>query len=412
VDVAGDPSLADVLGAAQEASTILYPVIVGPASLRDEPALAAWRDLAQQTGGSLVVLDPAGGMDDLARELDRLHARYRLTYPSAVSTQGAHAVQVRVVNEAIDVASPVRTFRAEVLPPEVVFVSPPATLPLTPMEPGDVPGDGQAPTVELPLLITFPDRHPRLIVQTDLLVDGALATSKVQPPYDVVEWTLDPQVVAGGHTLQAVVVDSLGLRAESEPHTLRLVTTRAPSILETRPWLIGLMTFLLVAVAATLGLLPRLVSRPRAPAGGRTALPRLRRATLSPPDADQAEATLEPEEDDLGPIVLTGMDVTFGRDASLATHILLDPSVSPVHARLIRQVNGRYLLRDQDSLAGTWVNHEPVPPGGILLEHCDLVHFGRIGYRFRLAHDPGARQITVTPLGESGMAPAAGFPSP
>jgi hypothetical protein len=405
VNVAEDLQLANVIAAAQQQSTAIFPILVGHPALAEEPGLETWRTLAEQTGGSLVLFDPQTGLDPLSQQLDRLRGSYRLTYESAASSQGAHTVQVRVVNETTDETSPVRTFRAEVLQPEVVFVSPPSRVSLEPPRPGQGAAGAEPPTLTLPLLITCPDGHPRPIVAAELLVDGVLAVSQVQTPFDSLTWSMAPDTRPGEVTLQAAVTDSLGLRGLSEPLTLRLETRRAPGLLETRPWLIGLLVGSVIAMAAAIGLMTRFGTRPP-PAVPASRRPRLRRASLAPASPDQAEAQLQSLEADLDPILLTGTDVTLGRDASLVTHVLLDPSVSAVHARLIRQVSGRYLLRDQDSAAGTWVNHQPVAQAGRTLEHGDLVHFGRVGYRFLESAEPEPRQIRVESPVDCGPTPA------
>ena len=409
VNITQNLQLADVIASADKQSIALYPVMVGPATLAEEPALETWRQLAEQTGGSLTLFDPQTGFDAVTQEMDRLRNRYRLSYPSAASTRGPHTVQVQLVNESIDALSPVRTFRADVLPPEVAFISPPGAVDIQLPLPGQTTTGAAMPTVNLPLLITFPDGHPRPIVASELLVDGVLAVSQVQPPFDRLTWSVPADARAGEVTLQALVTDSLGLQGGTAAATLQLEPEATPGLLETRPWLLGLMLALLAVTAAGIGVASRLTSRATAPAPA-SRRPRLRRASLAPPTPEAAEARLDPLEADLDPILLTGTDMTVGRDASLATQVLFDPSVSAVHARLIRQANGRYLLRDQDSAGGSWVNHELVSPAGRVLEHGDLVHFGRLGYRFLEQVEPPARQIRVTPL-DAGPTPAPG-PSP
>jgi hypothetical protein len=410
VNITQSLQLADVIARAAEQSTALYPVLVGPASLAEEPALETWRQLAEQTGGSLTLFDPQTGFASVAQELDRLRTRYRLSYPSAASTRGPHTVQVRLVNESIDALSPVRTFRPDVLPPELAFISPPGAVDIQLPPPGRTTADTPMPSVELPLLITFPDGHPRPIVASELLVDGVLAVSQVQPPFDRLTWSVPADARAGEVILQARVTDGLGLQGETAPVNLQLEAKAPPGLLETRPWLLGLLLALLAVTAAGIGAVSRLTSRPAAPVPARRR-PRLRRASLAPAAAEAAEARLDPLEADLDPVLLTGTDVTLGGDASLATQVLFDPSVSAVHARLIRQANGRYLVRDQDSAGGSWVNHEQVPPAGRILEHGDLVHFGRLGYRFLEQVEPPVRQIRVTPL-DAGPAPAPGSSLP
>jgi hypothetical protein len=88
-----------------------------------------------------------------------------------------------------------------------------------------------------------------------------------------------------------------------------------------------------------------------------------------------------------------GSDLLIGTDPSLCGFLVDDPSVSPLHARLVRRAGGSSLLRDQNSIAGTWVNGRPIDDQGITLEHDDVLHFGRAAVRFRLTTP--ARRATV-----------------
>jgi pSer/pThr/pTyr-binding forkhead associated (FHA) protein len=117
------------------------------------------------------------------------------------------------------------------------------------------------------------------------------------------------------------------------------------------------------------------------------------------------EAKLESVSPEVPSFHLVGTDIILGRDAALSAVHLDDPSVSGLHSRLTRLANGDYLIRDQDSIAGTWVNYTPVPDHGTVLHHGDLIHVGRIEYRFVLAHPPRAKEIRVSPLNnEPGLA--------
>ena len=82
-----------------------------------------------------------------------------------------------------------------------------------------------------------------------------------------------------------------------------------------------------------------------------------------------------------------------------------DPSVEGLHARIIRQVDGSYLIRDQGSKAGTWIQYQEIPPAGQKLSHGDIVHFGRSGYRFVFADPPPAKEIRITRAGEQDDTP-------
>jgi predicted component of type VI protein secretion system len=104
-----------------------------------------------------------------------------------------------------------------------------------------------------------------------------------------------------------------------------------------------------------------------------------------------------PDCDAGDPIDLTGADLILGSDASLAAVVIDDPSVGGMHARIIRQADGGYLVRDQGSVAGTWVNFELVPEDGRLLRQGDRIQLGRVEFRFRLPGDAPTREIKVYP---------------
>jgi len=97
-------------------------------------------------------------------------------------------------------------------------------------------------------------------------------------------------------------------------------------------------------------------------------------------------------------IPLTRAEVTFGRDPNLATCLLDDPSVDGLHARLRVDAVGRFLLADQGSTAGTWVNYAPISSEGTPLEHGDLIHFGRAVYRFQLGKPPPMPKPSIRSL--------------
>ena len=86
------------------------------------------------------------------------------------------------------------------------------------------------------------------------------------------------------------------------------------------------------------------------------------------------------------PIPINTPEMTFGSDPMQVTRILDDPSVSPLHARL-REQNGEYILSDEKSTAGTWVNYESLNAPR-RLQHGDILHIGRLSYRFMLRKPP------------------------
>ena len=98
------------------------------------------------------------------------------------------------------------------------------------------------------------------------------------------------------------------------------------------------------------------------------------------------------------PISLAGHEMTFGTDPTQATNVLDHPSIAPLHARLHHAENDAFTLLDQNSIAGTWVNYDPIPPDGRLLKHGDVVHFGQLTYRFVLTKPPAIPKPTISPI--------------
>ena len=67
--------------------------------------------------------------------------------------------------------------------------------------------------------------------------------------------------------------------------------------------------------------------------------------------------------------------------------MLNSPTVDGLHARLFRNAEGEFTLSDQNSIAGTWINYAPVNRNGAPLRHGDLIHMGKVVFRFELT-DP------------------------
>jgi hypothetical protein len=95
------------------------------------------------------------------------------------------------------------------------------------------------------------------------------------------------------------------------------------------------------------------------------------------------------------PIPVLEKDMTFGTDPVQSVHVLDDPSISPLHARIKRTPEGGFLIYDHGSVAGTWVNYEPVTREGRPLIHGDRIHFGQLMYRFDLSQPPAESEPKI-----------------
>jgi pSer/pThr/pTyr-binding forkhead associated (FHA) protein len=97
-------------------------------------------------------------------------------------------------------------------------------------------------------------------------------------------------------------------------------------------------------------------------------------------------------------VPLSRTELTLGSDPREAMVIVDDPSVSGLHARLVQEEEGKYRLFDAGSQAGTWVNFQPVLPEGVLLQHEDCIHLGRVMYRFDCTQPEKKREWHTQPV--------------
>lgn len=407
-------ALSNVIALANQTGTTIYPVLIDTAQALEAPEAQGLAHLAEQTGGQLTIFDPAAGLTDLAQMVLSQRVQYKVSYTSAINNPGAHNVQIQLTANGETLTSNTQSFQLTVEPPQVTFIEPPSQITRQPSESSQTLETIPPTQQDLKVLVTFPDNHPRPLTSAELIVDGNVVSRIDQPPFDTFHWDLTGISSSGQHTLQAQVNDSLGLQSRSLPQKVDVEVVPPPSgLLALGPALGTLLVVLgVLAAGVVLALVilsygrrrvePDLSSRHSQPATSR----RLQRASLHQAEsAAQAEAFLvpaNPDQSDTATIPLVGTDISLGRDPSLSAFPLADPSVSTLHARLIRQAGGSYLIRDQGSVAGTWVNYELVPEDGRRLHHGDIVHLGRAAFRFQRPGDGELPEIIVHPGEENG----------
>lgn len=408
----------------------------------DTPAAAQLRELAAQTGGQFFAYSHDETIPSLENYFAPLRSTYALTYTSAITTSGLHTLTVEVDTADFHAASAPQTFNLTVLPPNPIFASLPthlsleaavgmenenALVTLTPAE----------QTVEI--IIEFPDGHPRELARTALLVDGTAVAVHTAPPWDVFTWDLSGYRESARHLLKVEATDSLGLSGSSLESPVQLNVTLptrgALGVISDKSPQLALAAGLAAALLLLLGLIlsgrirPRYAGQPDKKVRSRRWLGQARKAaspkTESPaqPDAQPANlphwinrlhwphrhptlktlATLTPVSQaaaPAAPLSLVFEETTFGRDAAQVTLTLDDVTIEPLHARLWRE-KGLYRIADAGTIAGTWVNYTLAEGEGLPLEHGDLVHIGRVGFRF-LLHDPAPRvKPVILPLGKT-----------
>lgn len=278
------------------------------------------------------------------------------------------------------------------------------------------------------ILVTFPDGRTRPLVRTTLFVDGVAVAENTAPPFDQFNWDLGEYTTSGPHLLRVEAEDNLGMVGTSIETQVQ-ITIDIPAqnrwlfLNRNMPVLAGMIALLagalLLLVLIWGGRLRPYTQRSRAANARRKSDP----VTQPVPVRNEPAARRLPswvnrlqwpqrhvapkayaflarisEGDSLTtntPIPITSEEVTLGSDPNQAILVLADPSVDALHARLLRTPEGAFRLADEGSVAGTWINYTPVSQGGSLLEHGDLVHIGRVGFRFSLRQPGPVRKPVI-----------------
>ena len=406
----------NIIAQANENGTAIFPILLTETADPELPEVATLLALANGTGGRVIFLDPALGLDDLATQILEFRTAYQLSYRSAIQTSGEHQLQVIARVEDQELSSELQPFTVSVQPPEVTFIQPPAEI-LRASEDTALPLTAYPPTSQqINVLIQFPDGYARQIIRSTLLVNGEVVAENVQAPFDTFSWDLSDVLEPGSYRLQVRVEDELGLEAETITHRVELDVELPPSGLAALgPALTSLITvFALIAAGiASVTVLVSWIRRRQAssptqphntsPAVMSSRRSRLLQETLQAP----IEAHLVRPGDEGASqnwIPLTGAALHLGSDPSMAPYPLSDPSVSGLHANIKRNAGGDYVLRDQGSKAGTWVNHVRIDQDGCQLHHGDRIHLGLVELRFLFVDPPNPRRIESTPTPEAPLA--------
>jgi len=390
--------------------------LVASSELFASPQAEQMRLLAQETGGTLFAYSGQESIPSPEEFLDGLRDTYFLSYKSRITTSGLHQTSAKVNYQGQVMTSPVQEFELEVLPPSITFISPPMDIERSPVDPDEDTQTLTPSSQSLDLLIEFPDGYSRPIQQTSLFVDGVLIAVNREEPYDQFSWDLSQFTSNAEHILAVEVEDNLGLTGQSVETSI-VINVSGPD-----ESLLGMISQNRIIIAAVLAAILAAIVLLVLILGGRLQpgilrnwqRKRKRNGAITQPVQNyqdeisqtrpswinrfhwrRAPITTKPSalfipmtdlnmEESQSPLAITKNRVIIGRDENNVDQVIPDASVESVHANLERESNGSYRLSDEGSIAGTWVNYLPLPEAGQILDHGDLVHFGRMGFRFVL----------------------------
>jgi len=405
---------------AQSQNIRIFVWFIDAATAFQSPSALAFNDLAAQTGGAMFYFSGIERFPDPEVYFAALRRVYVIQYSSRIKAGGEHtlAAKVSFSNGALESAA--QTFNVDVQPPKPFALTNDLNIVRRPSEEDPFNLAALQPAAqEVRIIVEFPDGHPRPLTRSTLYIDNVIMDENTSEPFDVFTWDISSYEKSGEHQMMVEAVDTLGLQSVS------LSVPVAVTVVKPLSGGLGLLskyrmqlTFGAIALAGLILFLALM--------GGR--LPSLRAAQnarrihsdplTQPPAATKnvktkAVARVIPKQEaraflirlapdgqpaPVSPIILLDQEMLFGADPVQAAQILDDPSISPLHARLRPSEDGEFILADNASLAGTWVNYDAVSREGVRLKHGDVIHFGQLTYRFTLQNPPEAPSPTVTLL--------------
>ena len=149
---------------------------------RRRSSASPWRP-----AGSSTPITGVETLPDLESYLGSLRYLYKAAYTSRITQSGTHTLSMQVTVAGQEAVSPEQTFDVTVEPPSAMLLSPPLQI-VRQTDPEDQYNlETLAPASQLlDILLEFPDDHPRDLVRTTLLVDGAPVAENTAEPFDTI----------------------------------------------------------------------------------------------------------------------------------------------------------------------------------------------------------------------------------
>jgi hypothetical protein len=427
-----DNTVAPLIQRAIDSKVRVFVWFIDAEEFNVSPSANAFRMLAQQTGGAFFSFSRTETFPDLDVYFAPMRFVYEVKYTSALTASGEHTLRFDFTAQDATITGADKTFSVDVQPPNPIFVSPP--LQITRQPPADDPYNAEIlePSQQIiEIIVEFPDGHPRDLVRTTLYVDGQVAAENTGEPFESFLWDYRAFTESGQHQIVVEAEDVLGLKKSSigipvtftvihPPSGMEAFLAKYSSQLVTGSILFAGLALLVILVRSRVKNLPE-SRRKKARKAKEDPLTQPVPALTEPPVSATKRARSQPRFNWMGlrqnrlppapaylirltnggepasgtPIPVSEKDMTFGTDPVQSMHVLDDPSISPLHARIKQNSEGSFVIIDQGSVAGTWVNYEQVTREGVRLKHGDRIHFGQMQYRFDLNQPPAESEPKV-----------------
>ena len=428
-----DNTIAPLIKSAVDSKVRVYVWFVDAEQYFVTASANAFKSMASQTSGTFFAFSGKESFPDLTIDFAPLRHLYKLTYTSSLLSAGDHKLGLEVKSPQGTISAPDQSFSVDIQPPNPIFVSPPLQIKREP------PADDLYAEVLVPkqqkidILVEFPDEHPRALKRTTLYVDGQVVDENTSKPFESFTWDLSLYNKSGQHEIIVEVEDALGLQKSSMGIPVSLTVVQPPRGVQAL--LARYRSYLVLGAIGLAGLALLLILLRGVVGGGLFKKRRQTRRQFEDPLTQPVVALTEPpaaatkrsktgprrtiwfrprlvsrvpeapayltrltnggEPATASPIPVMGKEMTFGTDPVQSMRVLDDPSISSLHARIKRTEDGDFLIYDHGSVAGTWVNFEPVTREGRRLVHGDRINFGQLMYRFDLNQPPAQSEPQV-----------------
>jgi hypothetical protein len=392
--------------------------LIAPPDAVNSPNTPPLLQLANETGGDFFLYSGRETFPDLEPKVAYLRSFFQMEYSSLVRSSGSHQTAVKLMDAGNEWVSPQQSFQIELLSPNVFFLSPVTSIQrIWQKNPASKDLSLNPSSISFQVKTEFPDGHPRSLQRMELLVDGELVQEFTQGTFDLVTWVLSGVTNSGEYFLQIRGQDSLGFEFLTAKIPVEIQVDPAP-----RSFFSKVLDFLIsgpvvaaVIILGSIATLAILIKKGKikinlGKSKDQTAALKSLADPLTQPVAGIDNPRLDPvfstgsnrssvekslarlvrlneitQEPLKGGIINIGKkEVTFGSDSRIVSVEISSPSVSPIHARIFFTASGAFRINDLNSSAGTWVNFAPVSAKGAALENGDLVHIGKLLYRFEV----------------------------
>ncbi len=388
-----------------------------PSTFESEASLTL-QTLAESSGGQRFTFSGPETFPAPEDYFASLRDAYFFQYTSQLRTAGEHSVTLQLQVEQTSIASQSLTFALDIQAPSPILVTPPTQIERAPS--AEDPQQLAPFSQPIEIVVEFPDGFERNLVRSTLYVNDEVVAENSIAPFNHFTWDLSTYTESQQVFLRVEVEDELGLvgssiefpvqfSVQAPPGWFQALLARGASTLALSVVLIAAGAFFLVMVLS--GRLDpsqlrvgKLFSRHReplvrpadplrdSPPGVEESLAGDQFATAFASEADTPAAPAYLQrltmQDPNVPAFVQPLDhneLLIGSEAANDL-VLTDASVDKQHARLTYKPSGEYQLADLGSHAGTWVNYAPVSGEGSRLRDGDIVHVGRVAFRFLLNH--------------------------